>query len=83
MKSSLCSSQDGQIIIVVLLDLKRASETISRDIMLRKLKSIGGDNNELRWFASYLDARKQQIKLKSVITSESSSNILGNRPKFV
>lgn len=62
--------ENGQSIVVVFLDLKRAFETIDRRILLNRLKSIGIKDTELDWFTSYMDARKQQTKFKSATSSE-------------
>lgn len=49
------SMEDGQFVVAVFLDLKRAFETVDRIQMLQKLWDIGVRNTELKWFTSYLD----------------------------
>lgn len=39
---------DGQYVVVVFLDLKRAFEIVDRDIMIEKLQSIGIHDTEMR-----------------------------------
>lgn len=46
----------------------QAFETIVRKILLQKLQSIGINNIELMWLASYLNTRKQQTKFKTNIS---------------
>lgn len=62
--------ENGYIIIIIFLDLKRAFETVDREIMLQILESIGIRENELEWFRSFLENRKQCTKFKSVISNE-------------
>ena len=51
---------------VVLLDLKKAFDTVDHAVLLRKLSSIGVSDESLRWFASYLQGRKQSTKVEGV-----------------
>jgi hypothetical protein len=60
----------------VFLDLKRAFETIDRDVLLKKLELYGIKNNKLKWFQSYLNGRKQVTKFGKE-TSEAEYNNLG------
>lgn len=55
------SIENGEIVIAVFLDLKRAFETISGDIMAIKLENIGIVGEELNWFKSYMNNRKQKV----------------------
>lgn len=58
----------GKIIICVFLDLKRAFETIDRDLLLEKLKNYGITGNEISWFESFLKQRLQRTKIKECIS---------------
>lgn len=53
--------ENGEIVIAVFLDLKRAFETISREIIASKLSNIGIVGNELNWFVSYMENRQQKV----------------------
>lgn len=64
------SIENGKYVIVVFIDLKRAFETVDREILLEKLQALGVKDVELRWFASYLTARKQQTKFKNNLSNE-------------
>lgn len=62
--------ENGLYVVIVFLDLKRAFETIEREIMIEILKSIGVRDVELSWFESYLTTRKQQTKYKNKVSTE-------------
>ena len=47
-------ANDKKLVGVLLLDLSKAFDTISRSVLLNKLKAYGISNEELEWFASYL-----------------------------
>ena len=57
-------------IISVFLDLKRAFETIDRNLLLKKLFAIGIKDIELEWFRSFLSDRKQRTIIGSAISEE-------------
>lgn len=60
----------GNITIAVMLDFKRAFETIDRDILMDKLKKYGLDIGSVKILGSYLNNRKQKTKLNNKISSE-------------
>lgn len=66
---------EGNITIVVFLDLKRAFETLDRDRLLRKLQSYGVEGVELQWFSSYLAQRTQKTKVGEVFSSFMFNNL--------
>ena len=57
------SLEKSKNVIVVALDLKRAFETISRQMLLNKLDKYGIKNKEYRWFQNYFINRVQCLKL--------------------
>ena len=59
----------GQYVGVVLVDLKKAFDTVYHDILLKKLLCLGFCNLSLDWFQSYLSNRIQC----SVVGKEQSS----------
>lgn len=54
----------GDVTILVFLDLKRAFETVDRSRTMDKLKCYGINENELKWFDSYMNNRTQIVKYK-------------------
>lgn len=65
----------GDKIVVVFLDLKRAFETVYRNIMIDKLENMGITGIELKWFKDYLNERKQYTKFKGCSSNESEVQI--------
>ena len=54
---------DKKYVIGVFLDLRKAFDVVSHDILLKKLKKLGLDNTTLKWFKSYLDNRQQYVEI--------------------
>ena len=58
----IAKSQDiGDIVITLLIDLKKAFDTIDHRILLRKLYSYGIRGSMLKWMESYLTDRSQYV----------------------
>ena len=51
--------------IGVFLDLKKAFDTVSHEILLLKLKKLGISGAALDWFTSYLSGRSQFTEIGS------------------
>ena len=60
---------DGKINSVVILDIKKDSDTVDHQIMLDKLKCYGTHVDELAFFMSYLDDRQQCCNVNDVFSS--------------
>ena len=54
----------------VLLDLKKAFDTVNHDILVRKLELHGINGSALTMIQSYLSDRKQKCQLGDVMSSE-------------
>uniref|UniRef100_A0AAR2LE49 Reverse transcriptase domain-containing protein n=1 Tax=Pygocentrus nattereri TaxID=42514 RepID=A0AAR2LE49_PYGNA len=61
----LMAADSGFLTILILLDLSAAFDTISHDILLNRLASIGISQTPLAWFSSYLSGRTQFLQFKS------------------
>ncbi len=61
----LMSADSGLLTILILLDLSAAFDTISHQVLLDRLFSIGITGVPLSWFRSYLSGRNQFIQLKN------------------
>ena len=68
------SANQGEFTIGVFCDLQKAFDTCSHKILLKKLERIGIRQNELSWFESYLNDRKQFV---SIDGQNSESQIIG------
>ena len=61
---------DGESVILVLLDLSAASDTIDHDILITKLKHrFGITGKALGWIQSYLSGRTQFVKIRTECSS--------------
>jgi hypothetical protein len=74
----------GKVVIGVFLDLKRAFETIDRNLLLRKFERDGVRNNENQWVKSYLECRMQRTcfngkhsQLRSINLGVPQGSVLG------
>ena len=78
------AAEKGQLVGALFLDLSKAFDTISHDVILEKLKRYGVFEIELDWFKDYLFMRSQQVevgnqksKSHSVFSGVPQGSILG------
>ena len=50
---------DKKFVVGIFLDLKKAFDTVSHDILLKKLQKLGIKDTPLKWFTDYLTDRYQ------------------------
>ena len=50
----------------IFIDLPKAFDTVNHNILLMKLEHYGIRDSALRWFASYLNQRKQFVSINGV-----------------
>ena len=60
---------ENQITGVCFLDISKYFDTISHSILLQKLGMYGIKHQELKWFSSYLDRRKQAVLCHNELSS--------------
>ena len=71
---SLISINSGKVVLLVLLDLSAAFDTINHQLLLQRLNSVTGIcDTALAWFSSYLENRYQTVL---VGTSFSDNSLL-------
>jgi hypothetical protein len=75
---------ENQYCIAVFIDLKKAFDVCSHEILLKKLSLMGITGNSLKWFESYLSNRTQCVDIdgtkseeKSLLLSVIQGSILG------
>ena len=78
------SLENGDYMIGVFLDFSKAFDTVDHDILLKKLCHYGIRDTGLKWFQSYLSARKQSVtyndtksSIKSIRCGVPQGSILG------
>ena len=54
---------------IVLVDLKKAFDTVDHDILLGKLSQYGIKNTEHKWFSSYLGNRRQCCRINGITSN--------------
>ena len=60
------SLDNGNIAVAILLDLKKAFDTVDHKILLKKLYAYGIRGIFLKWFESYLSGRTQYVVFDGV-----------------
>ena len=66
---------ENEITALTFLDIRKCLDTIDHDILLSKLKKYGIQNNELKWFQSYLENRAQIVINNGVKSKKCFVNI--------
>jgi hypothetical protein len=65
----------GDYCIALFLDLKKAFDVCSHEILLKKMKKFGINGLTLKWFESYLNDRTQVVDIDGVISEPRYINI--------
>ena len=66
---------EGKFCIGLFLDLRKAFDVCSHEILLMKLEKLGVTGTALKWFKSYLNNRSQQVDINGNISSPQLINI--------
>ena len=56
----------GRLVGLVLIDLKKAFDTVDHNMLCKKLKHYGVQQRQLSWFESYLSNLKQLCRVNGV-----------------
>ena len=59
---------EGKYTGVVVLDLKKAFNTVDHSILIKKLRMYGLSDNACKWFTSYLRGRTQLTKVNGKVS---------------
>lgn len=54
--------------VAIFLDIKKAFDSVNHKILLHKLEIIGIRGTQFEWFRSYLDNRKQCVKIQNKVS---------------
>ena len=65
----LDNMDNGLVTGAVFLDLSKAFDTVDHQLLLKKLKSLGLNNNSMDWFKSYLSSREQVVSIGNCLSS--------------
>ena len=72
LNDALVNINSGNLVLLVLLDLSAAFDTINHTLLLNRLSSAAGfQNTALQWFQSYLSNRTQQVLVGNSYSNES------------
>ena len=67
----LCALDDGRCVMLVLLDLSAAFDTVDHGILLSRLSQcIGVQGSAYTWFESYLSSRSQFVQIRDTSSSD-------------
>ena len=65
----------GRAALMVLLDLSAAFDTLDHRLLLRRLQQCGVTGAALSWLESYLQGRKQSIRINDALSSSTDLSI--------
>ena len=62
------ATDNGNALVIIILDIQKAFDRVPHTRLLLKLESIGICGNLLKWFTSYLEGRRQYVKIGSYVS---------------
>lgn len=57
-------------VVLCLLDLSAAFDTLNHEILIKRLRNIGIEGGALKWFQSYLSGRTTAVKIGEAISAQ-------------
>ena len=63
---------EGYLVAIASLDLSKAFDSLSHELILQKLLDMELDGTAVQWVKSYLENRKQVVKFGNIISDEES-----------
>jgi len=60
---------EGRAVDVVYLDFRKAFDTVSYNILIRKLRKCGPDEWSVRWIENWLNGRTQRVVISGAESS--------------
>ena len=66
---------EKKFVVGVFLDLKKAFDVVSHNILLSKLEKLGIKDGTLKWFTSYLAGRTQRVDINGHLSGEKTIDI--------
>ena len=67
--------EEDKITAVVLLDMSAAFDLVDKDILIKKLKLYGVEENSANWMDSYMSGRTQQVYIDGELSKSLPVNI--------
>ena len=64
----LSAMDKKKLTAITLLDMSKAFDSISHKILLMKLQDVGASHSCIQWFRSYLNERRQVVRINSTIS---------------
>ena len=69
----LCRMDKGEVVLLVMLDLSAAFDTVDHQILLKQLQmDFGVEGTVLNWFRSYLTNRCETVKINHAVSDKHS-----------
>ena len=59
----------GELVGVCMLDMSAAFDVVDHDLLIKKLKLYGFDENSLKWMRNYLSGRSQAVYIDGFLSS--------------
>ena len=69
------SLNKGNVLLIVMIDLKKAFDTVNHNVLLKKLECYGIRGNQLKWFSSYLSNRQCFVEIDNIKSKTEYFNI--------